>query len=106
MQTSIALAILASDSLLVSAVDDSGATLSAVPVSGFSGAPAAWGSSVWGTALWGSAAAYLRELPVLWPQPLVFRQASITVTGTSNGRQLIGNIYAKVQPVGWNVALQ
>ena len=106
VQTSIALAILASDSLLVSAVDDSGATLGAASVSGFSGASSVWGSGVWGSGVWGAAAAYLRELPVLWPQPLVFRQASITVTGTSNGRQLIGNIYAKVQPVGWNVALK
>jgi hypothetical protein len=48
----------------------------------------------------------LRELPVLWPLPLIFRQASISVTGASNGDQQIGNVYAKVQPVGWNVALQ
>jgi len=105
-QMNIALAILASDTLLVSAVDDSGATLGAVNVSGFSGAASVWGSGVWGAAVWGSAAPYLRELPVKWPQPLVFRQASITVTGASNGNQLIGNIYAKAQPVGWNVALQ
>ena len=105
-QMNIALAILTSDTLLVSAVDDSGATLGTVNVSGFSGAASFWGSGVWGTAVWGSAAPYLRELPVKWPQPLVFRQASVTVTGASNGNQLIGNIYAKAQPVGWNVALQ
>jgi len=105
-QMNIALAILVSDMLLVSAVDDSGATLGAVNVSGFSGVASIWGSGVWGTAVWGSAAPYLRELPVKWPQPLVFRQASVTVTGASNGNQLIGNIYAKAQPVGWNVALQ
>ena len=105
-QMNIALAVLSSDTLLVSAVDDRGATLGAVNVNGFSGAASSWGSGVWGSAVWGSAAPYLRELPVRWPQPLVFRQASITVNGVSNGNQLIGNIYAKAQPVGWNVALQ
>lgn len=106
MQTSIALAIYASDVLLVSAVDDKGATLDAVNVSGFSGAPSYWGAGVWGTALWGAAAPYLRELPVLWHQPLIFRQASISITGASSPGQQIGNIYAKVQSVGWNVALR
>lgn len=106
MQTNIALAIYASDVLLVSAVDDKGATLDAVNVSGVSGAPSYWGSGVWGTALWGAAAPYLRELPVLWHQPLIFRQASISITGASSPGQQIGNIYAKVQSVGWNVALR
>jgi len=106
VQSSIALAILASDVLLVSAVDDSGATLAAVNVSGFSGAASYWGTGTWGSGVWGAASPYLRELPVLWPLPLIFRQASISVTGASNGGQQIGNVYAKVQPVGWNVALQ
>jgi hypothetical protein len=106
VQSSIALAILSSDTLLVSAVDDSGATLAAVNVSGFSGAESYWGAATWGSGVWGSASPYLRELPVLWPLPLIFRQASISVTGASNGDQQIGNVYAKVQPVGWNVALQ
>ena len=106
MQTNIGLAIYASDVLLVSAIDDKGATLAAVNVSGFSGAPSYWGTGVWGTALWGAAAPYLRELPVKWPLPLIFRQVSVSVSAASNGGQQIGNIYAKVQPVGWNVALQ
>jgi hypothetical protein len=106
MQTNISLAIYSSDTLLVSAIDDRGATLDAQEVTGFSAGASLWGSGVWGTALWGASAPTLRELPVFWDYPLVFRQVSISVTSPSAAGQLIGNIYAKAQPVGWNTALQ
>jgi len=106
MQTSIALAIYDTDHLLVSAVDDGGVTLDAVGISGFYPSAGIWGTGFWGSGVWGAAAPYLREIPVPWDQPLVFRQVSLSVTGASAPGQQIGNIYAKVQPVPWNYALQ
>lgn len=106
IQMNLALAIYSSDNLLVSAIDSRGLTLDAVNVSGFSGAPSYWGSATWGSSVWGTTAPYLREIPVPWKLPLIFRQASVSITGASASGQQIGNIYAKVQPVGWNFALQ
>jgi hypothetical protein len=106
VQTSLALALYSTDNLSVSAVDDKGATLGSVRVSGFAAAPTLWGASTWGSGVWGAAAPYLRELAVLWDKPIVFRQASISANGSSAAGQAIGNIYAKVQPVRWNTTLQ
>ena len=106
VQTNLALAIYNTDSLLVSAVDDKGTTLDSVRMNGFAASPTLWGASTWGSGVWGAAAPYLRELAVLWDKPIVFRQASISVTGSSAAGQAIGNIYAKVQPVRWNTTLQ
>jgi hypothetical protein len=106
MQTNIALAIYTTDQLLVSAVDDGGVTLDAVGMTGFYPGAGEWGTGVWGTGVWGAAAPYLRELPVPWNLPLVFRQVSLSVTAGSAAGQQIGNIYAKAQPVPWNYALQ
>lgn len=104
-QTNVSCALHASDNILASVVDDNGATLSAVNVAGSSGYSSKWGASKWGSSKWGSAALKMREVPVKWDKPLIFRQAQVSLSGTAEPGQVVGNLYAKFQPVRTNTPL-
>lgn len=106
VQSSITAQAKTSDTLVASVADDAGTTLASCAVQGATGVASYWGAFKWGTGVWGGGASSLRELPLKWPLPLVFRQAKLTVTGTSGNGQAIGNFYAKVQPVNVNVPLK
>lgn len=103
LQGSLACALATTDAVSVSVVDDTGQTLTSTGIFGSTGGTYYWGSAVWGSALWGGAAIYLRELPMKWPTPILFRQARFVAAGSSAAGQVISNLYFKYAPVGLNV---
>lgn len=100
-QTTIALALPASQSVTVQALDEQGNSLGSVMVSGSGVAPALWGTGVWGSMVWGSGGAMLAQQLVPWEDPLVFKQMAIRITGASIAEFAIGNLYFEFQKLAY-----
>lgn len=66
------------------------------------GAPL-WGSVTWGSFIWGAQGGSFQAVDMPWPAPLVFRQASILITGTSVSGFAIGNMYWKYRQLNYQL---
>ena len=62
-----------------------------------------WGSFNWGAAKWGSLSSVLKQYLLPWNQPLVARQMSLRITGTSTNSVALGNLYFKYQALGYQL---
>ena len=62
-----------------------------------------WGSFNWGAAKWGSLSSVLKQYLLPWNQPLVARQMSLRITGTSTNSVALGNLYFKYQSLGYQL---
>lgn len=70
-----------------------------IPVTGQS--EAIWGQFNWGAALWGAAASKFAQYGVFWHEPLVFKQGMIGVSFPAGPGNLMGNIYLRIEPLGY-----
>jgi hypothetical protein len=87
---------------VVTAIDDSGAVLDTVQMSGIGVPNTIWGNFTWGQAPWLGGAGTLRQRAIQWHQPIVFKQGFLQVTGTSLLGLVLGNLYVKYQELGYN----
>ncbi len=83
-------------------ISDYAIALDATTIAG-DGSNTIWGSFNWGAALWGAGGGVYRQRPVNWNVPLVFKQASLAVTGNSAFNVRIGNLYMKHQRLGYKL---
>lgn len=103
-QTNVAVQFTAGQNLRVSLFNDYGALLdqtTLVPRSTLESGE--WGTMLWGSGVWGETTLPLREVPVLWNQPNVFKQASVQITGVSSYSLKVGNLYAMVEKVPYSI---
>lgn len=84
----------------VQAITADGATLDTVQVSLDAGG-AKWGAFVWGGALWSVSITGLSPRAINWHVPIVFRKISISVTGNSYIGFKIGDMYTRVEQLGY-----
>ncbi len=100
VESSIALALPGGYTLTVSAANDQGLPLNTVGIV-TAGMATIWGAFNWGAAPWSGGQAALRQYQVPWTNPLVFKQATQTLTGVSTAGVKIGNSYFKHQQLGY-----
>ena len=84
------------------AISDFGALLDQVTIAGDS-TGVVWGGFNWGAANWGGNTGTLRQRPIDWNIPLVFKQAGIVATGQSFNNVRIGNLYMRYQRLGYKL---
>lgn len=103
-QTNVAVQFTAGQNMVVSLINDYGALLDQVmlvPRSTLSSG--IWGEMLWGSGVWGASTLPLREVPVLWNQPNVFKQGAMRITGVSSYSLKLGNAYAMVERVPYSI---
>lgn len=104
VETSVGLVLPASQVLTVQALDEGGAALDTLGLSGNGAGAAVWGAFIWGVGVWGGALPAYRQYALPWSKPLVFRQATLTMFGPSVSGLSIGNIISQIQPTGYQGA--
>lgn len=107
VQTSLSCSLHTSDVVQATFTDETGVQIAYAPVRGFLLPKRAWGATgmKWGAGVWGGAGPLMREVPIKWPKPVVFRQGALSISGPSSFGQLLGNVYAKFQSVRLNVPI-
>lgn len=101
VQTSVALQLPATSSVTVQAINEVGTILDTVYITATNVSSTIWGSFTWGAAVWGAATGYFQQYFVAWHVPLVFKQASIQISGASLAGGAIGNLYMRYQTLGY-----
>lgn len=101
IESSVFLALPKNFDVSIEAIDDAGKTLDQIKVLGIGGSTTAWGNFTWGAALWGSGPLPLYQQRMAWHKPLVFKQASALISGLSDGRVALGNLYMHVEQLGY-----
>lgn len=102
VESTVALELPPTGIVTVVPLDESGAVLDQVTIAGSGVGPSIWGSFTWGApSLWGAAGGFLRQYPLNWKQPIVFKQVSFQMNGNSVLGMTIGNIYCRLKPLGY-----
>jgi hypothetical protein len=103
IESTVAVSLPSGYNLTVQAVDEGGNNLNTVPII-TGGTLTLWNGFNWGGANWssGSLVAF-RQYRVPWTQPLVFKQASHIMQGSSVAGVKIGNVRVKVQELGYEL---
>lgn len=65
-----------------------------------------WNDFKWNGAPWNGTATNLSPWRLAWTEPLVFKQMTISASGTSETGFQIGNLYLKYQPLGYRQQLK
>lgn len=89
--------------LAVAALNENGVILDSVLVNGPAANPTIWGTFLWGAAPWSAPLDSYQQNDVPWPQPLIFKQVSISITATSLAGMAIGNLYFRYQALGYRM---
>lgn len=100
-ETTVSAAIIASQTLAVSAVNEQGTTLATASIQGVFGSVTTWGSFTWGSAPWGGAPGNYRKYRVPWPNELVFNQMTVSISTPCGFGTCIGNIEIRYQELGY-----
>ena len=83
-------------------MDENGNILDTVTIPGSSGSPTIWGVADWGApSVWGGSNPNFFQVRLDWDQPIVFKQCSIRISGTSQANIVLGNLYLKYQILGY-----
>lgn len=101
VESNLGVTMPATQALNILALDELGEQLGLVSLSGSGMTGTIWGSFTWGAAPWGSSITPYRQYTLAWPNPLVFKQAFIRVTGASQSNFALGNFYCKYQVLGY-----
>lgn len=125
LETSLALALAPTGTASLAAVDERGVQLDSVVVAGFAPAPNGtqlppvfstsgafgdtWNEMFWNQGFWGPstvagtrvAGAILVQRQVDWHTTLVFKQASLVVSGLADANTQVGNLYLRYQRSGY-----
>lgn len=104
VETTIAAAFPATTSVNVSALDDNASVLDTVNMIG-TGTATTWGAFTWGAAPWSTGSGIFRQRSIQWHVPIVFKQGTIQITGTSLFSLILGNIYIRHQELGYTIEL-
>jgi hypothetical protein len=124
-ETTVMMSLPPTGSCDVAMVDEAGNLLDHLQIEGFTPAPAKWGSMVWGAARWGGAppppglwgqmqwgsstwgdtggGALISQRLIPWDHELVFKQASLLISGKSAPGVAIGNVYMRYQITGYTI---
>lgn len=89
----------AAGAITISALDEQSTVLSQA-ILNLNSAPTIWGAFLWGAANWLGTIFKLSQVPVPWQENIVFRQASINVTGNCFTGLKLSNIFLMYQPLG------
>lgn len=100
VETTIYMALTASNPMTISATDQNGAVLDAVTVVATAGATL-WGGFLWGAALWQGAQNALFPRQAKWHIPIVFRRVALVVQGVCAAGLKIGQAHLRYQQLGY-----
>lgn len=89
----------------VQVLDEGANVLDTVTISGPNVAPTIWGSFSWGAANWGGPGSFLYQHPLNWHQALIFKQATLMVTGNSALNTIISNVNMQLEPLGYMTSM-
>ena len=104
IETAVQFASPAANPVQVTAVNERGDLLGSITVKpDFSGATPLWGAVTWGAFNWGIAAGSFRRYPVYWLAPLVFRQAKLRLSASSDRGQVVGDLFVRYQILGYGL---
>ena len=104
VETAIQFSSPAANPVQVTAVNESGTFLGTVTVTpDFSGTAPLWGVVNWGAFNWGTVTGAFRRYPVCWNAPLVFRQAKLRLTASSDRGQIVGDVFIRYQVLGYGL---
>lgn len=101
VESAVAIALPLNQTINVIALDEVGRSLNAVVVTGEAPLGSLWGGFNWGQAVWGGGAFGYEQLRIPWTIPLVFKQMSVRMTGTSAANVAIGPFYMHYQILGY-----
>ncbi len=101
VESTLGLVMPSTQSTTVLALDENGNALDTISMSGNGAGGAIWNSFTWGTGVWGGLVMPYQEYTMPWHNPLVFKQMTIRMVGQSQSGFSIGNLRAKVQPLGY-----
>lgn len=82
---------------------ENGQTLDTVTIPVAGQQEAIWGSFIWGSANWGAVASKFAQYGVYWNQTLTFKQGQIGVSFMAGPGNLLGNIYLRIEPLGYEL---
>lgn len=100
VETAIMAALPSGYNLTISATNETGAVLDVASVI-ITGAVSIWGVFVWGAAAWTGNLTSIRQYRVPWHQPLVFKQAYLSLAGASSAGVKLGNNYFRIEQLGY-----
>jgi hypothetical protein len=83
VEATIAMALGASQTAIVIAMDENGTVLNQVTIAG-GGSAAVWGTSVWGAFTWGGQGSAYQQRSIDWTEPVLFKQVAIQANGFSD----------------------
>jgi hypothetical protein len=106
VESSMGFVMPATQILTIQAFDEAGNTLDTIALHGDGMGQSLWNAFNWGTGVWGGSLRPFQQWTMEWTQPLVFKQASVAVYGSSVSGLVIGNLLAKIQPTGYQGARQ
>jgi hypothetical protein len=101
IETSLAALVTNNNTILISAMDEQGNILDRATLSGAAQSVALWGSTLWGTGIWGGGAGYFMQSQILWDRPVVFKQMTLTISGSSSSGMALGNWYMRYGRLGY-----
>lgn len=104
VQSALGLSMPSGQVLTIAVNDEAGNALDTLSINGNVLANNLWGAFNWGAGTWGPPLTPYQEYTLKWHQPLVFKQATVSVTGPSVGGFVIGNLYAQVQTLRYQGA--
>ena len=99
--TTLSCAIPRNQMWTVLASDEQGNTLDQVALAGATAADTLWGSFVWGGALWNGAGTFFVQHPLPWDRALVFKQASLRISGNCALGMILGNFNMQIAKLGY-----
>ena len=104
VETAVQFASPAANPVQVTAVNEGGALLGTVTVKpDYNGVTPLWGAVNWAAFNWGIATGSFRRYPVYWAAPLVFRQAKLRLSASSDRGQVVGDLFVRYQVLGYGI---
>lgn len=100
VETAIMAALPSGYNLTISAFDESSTALDVVSLM-IAGTTTIWDAFNWGAAPWTGNLGAMRQYRIGWHLPLVFKQASLSMTGMSSAGVKLGNNYFKIEKLGY-----
>jgi hypothetical protein len=100
IETAVACAMPGGYNLTLTAADETNSPIATAMLSNI-GAITVWGSFTWGSGLWQGSTGVLKQRRIPWPIPIVFKQASLSITGQSLSGVKLGNCYFKYETLGY-----
>lgn len=101
IQTALGLVMPPTQALTVIAMSEVGQPLGLVSLDGGGASSSVWDAFDWGEAVWGSSLTPYQQYNLPWPNPLVFKQMMLRITGASLAGFAIGNLYFNYQITGY-----